>query len=169
MILLDNPILLIIIMILIALSIVSIVFAIIAFGKDDDLNKRYEIFMKGRDAETLEEYFIDLQNDLDHLVEDNKKNKESIRKLNRITKRSFQKLGFYRYDAFEEKSGKRSFALAMLDFTNSGFVVTCQSLGDGTIIFLKEVEVGSTTTKLGPEEEKALEIALGQRDKYEDK
>ena len=125
--------------------------------------------MKGRDAETLEEYFIDLQNDLDHLVEDNKKNKESIRKLNRITKRSFQKLGFYRYDAFEEKSGKRSFALAMLDFTNSGFVVTCQSLGDGTIIFLKEVEVGSTTTKLGPEEEKALEIALGQRDKYEDK
>ena len=124
--------------------------------------------MKGRDAETLEEYFIDLQNDIDHLVEDNTKNKESIRKLNRITKRSFQKLGFYRYDAFEEKSGKRSFALAMLDFTNSGFVVTCQSLGDGTIIFIKDVDVGTTTTKLGPEEQKALEIALGQRDKYED-
>lgn len=169
MILLDNPILLIIIMILMAMSIISIVFATISFGKYSDLKTKYDIFMRGRDAETLEEYFIDLQNDLDHLVDDNKKNKESIRKLNRITKRSFQKLGFYRYDAFEEKSGKRSFALAMLDFTNSGFVVTCQSLGDGTIIFLKEVEVGSTSTKLGPEEEKALEIALGQRDKYEDK
>ena len=168
MILLDNPILFIIIIILIALSIVSIVFATISYGKYDDLKKRYEIFMTGRDAETLEEYFIDLQKDIDHLVEDNNKNKESIRKLNRITKRSFQKLGFYRYDAFEEKSGKRSFALAMLDFTNSGFVVTCQSLGDGTIIFIKDVEVGTTTTKLGPEEEKALEIALGQRDKYED-
>ena len=168
MILLDNPILFIIIIVLIALSIVSIVFATISYGKYDDLKKRYDIFMKGRDAETLEEYFIDLQKDIDHLVEDNNKNKESIRKLNRITKRSFQKLGFYRYDAFEEKSGKRSFALAMLDFTNSGFVVTCQSLGDGTIIFIKEVEVGATTTKLGPEEEKALEIALGQRDKYED-
>ena len=168
MILLDNPILFIIIIILIALSIVSIVFATISYGKYDDLKKRYEIFMTGRDAETLEEYFIDLQKDIDHLVEDNNKNKESIRKLNRITKRSFQKLGFYRYDAFEEKSGKRSFALAMLDFTNSGFVVTCQSLGDGTIIFIKDVEVGTTTTKLGPEEEKALQIALGQRDKYED-
>ena len=169
MILLDNPILFIIIIMLIALSIVSIVFATISYGKYDDLKKRYDIFMKGRDAETLEEYFIDLQNDMDHLIEDNNKNKESIRKLNRITKRSFQKLGFYKYDAFEEKSGKRSFALAMLDFTNSGFVVTCQSLGDGTIIFIKEVEVGTTSTKLGPEEEKALEIALGQRDKYEDK
>ncbi|MBP3201093.1 MAG: DUF4446 family protein [Lachnospiraceae bacterium] len=168
MILLDNPILFVIIIILIALSIVSIVFSVISYGKYDDLKKRYDIFMKGRDAETLEEYFIDLQNDIDHLVEDNTKNKESIRKLNRITKRSFQKLGFYRYDAFEEKSGKRSFALAMLDFTNSGFVVTCQSLGDGTIIFIKDVDVGTTTTKLGPEEQKALEIALGQRDKYED-
>lgn len=166
---LDNPILFIIIVILIALAIVSIIFATIAFGKYNELNKKYELFMKGRDAESLEEYFIDLQTDLDHLVADNNKNKESIRKLNRITKRSFQKIGFYRYDAFEEKTGKRSFALALLDFTNSGFVVTCQSHGDGTIIFLKEVEVGTTNTKLGPEEEKALEIAMGQRDKYEDK
>ena len=99
---------------------------------------------------------------------DNNKNKDSIRKLNRLTKRSIQKVGFYKYDAFEEKTGKRSFALALLDFTNSGFVVTCQSLGDGTIIFIKEVEVGTTNTKLGPEEERALEIAMGQRNRYED-
>ena len=168
MILFDNPILFIIIVILFAVSIASIIFAIIAFGKYNDLSKKYEMFMTGRDAETLEEYFIDLQKDIDHLVEDNNKNKESIRKLNRITKRSFQKLGFYKYDAFEEKTGKRSFALALLDFTNTGFVVTCQSLGEGTIIFIKEIEVGTTNTKLGPEEEKAVEIALGQRDKYED-
>lgn len=168
MILFDNPILFVIIVILIALSIASIIFATIAFGKYSELNRKYEIFMTGRDAETLEDYFIDLQKDIDHLVEDNSKNKESIRKLNRITKRSFQKTGFYKYDAFEEKTGKRSFALALLDFTNSGFVVTCQSHGDGTIIFIKEVEIGTTSTKLGPEEEKALQIAMGQRDKYED-
>ena len=168
MILFDNPILFIIIIILMALSIAAIAFAIIAYGKYNDLNRRYEIFMTGRDAETLEEYFVDLQKDIDHLVEDNNRNKENIRKLNRITKRSFQKTGFYKYDAFNEKTGKRSFALALLDFTNSGFVVTCQSLGDGTIIFIKEIEVGTTSTKLGPEEEKALEIAMGQRDKYED-
>lgn len=168
MILFDNPILFIIIVVLMALSIAAIIFAVIAFGKYNDLNRRYEIFMTGRDAETLEEYFVDLQKDIDHLVEDNNRNKENIRKLNRITKRSFQKIGFYKYDAFDEKTGKRSFALALLDFTNSGFVVTCQSLGDGTIIFIKEIEVGTTSTKLGPEEEKALEIAMGQRDKYED-
>ena len=168
MILFDNPILFIIIVILVAMSFAAIIFAIIAFGKYSELNKRYEMFMTGRDAETLEEYFLDLQKDIDHLIEDNNKNKDNIRKLNRITKRTFQKVGFYKYDAFEEKSGKRSFAIALLDFTNSGFVVTCQSHGDGTIIFIKDVEIGTTSTKLGPEEEKALEIAMGQRDKYED-
>ena len=168
MILFDNPILFVIIVILVAMSSAAIIFAIIAFGKYSELNKRYEIFMTGRDAETLEEYFLDLQRDIDHLIEDNNKNKDNIRKLNRITKRTFQKVGFYKYDAFEEKTGKRSFAIALLDFTNSGFVITCQSHGDGTIIFIKDVEVGTTSTKLGPEEEKALEIAMGQRDKYED-
>ena len=168
MILFDNPILFIIIVILIAMSSAAVIFAIIAFGKYSELNKKYEMFMTGRDAETLEEYFLDLQKDIDHLMEDNNKNKDNIRKLNRITKRTFQKVGFYKYDAFEEKTGKRSFALALLDFTNTGFVVTCQSHGDGTIIFIKDVEIGTTSTKLGPEEEKALEIAMGQRDKYED-
>ena len=168
MILFDNPILFIIIVILVAMSAAAIIFAIIAFGKYSELNKRYEMFMTGKDAESLEEYFLDLQQDIDHLIEDNNKNKDNIRKLNRITKRTFQKVGFYKYDAFEEKTGKRSFALALLDFTNTGFVVTCQSHGDGTIIFIKDVEVGTTSTKLGPEEEKALEIAMGQRDKYED-
>ncbi len=169
MILFDNPVLFIIIIMLTAVTIIAISFSVVAIAKYSELNKKYEIFMSGRDAETLEEYFIDLQKDIDHLVEDNKKNKESIRKLNRITKRSFQKMGFYKYDAFEEKTGKRSFALALLDFTNTGLVITSQSLGDGTIIFIKEVDAGTTNTKLGPEEEKALEIALGQRDKYEDR
>lgn len=168
MILFDNPILFIIIIIVFAIALAAIFFSIIAYAKYDNLNKRYELFMTGKDAESLEDFFVDIQRNLDHLVDDNNENKENIKKLKKITRRSFQKVGFYRYDAFEEKTGKRSFALALLDFTNTGFVITCQSLGDGTIIFIKDVEAGSTSTKLGPEEEKALEIAMGQREKYED-
>lgn len=168
MIFIDNPILLLVIIILAAMTVVAIIFAIVAYGRYDDLAKRYEIFMTGKDAESLEDFFVDIQKNLDYLTEDNAKNKESIKKLNRITKRTFQKSGFYKYDAFEEKSGKRSFALALLDFTNTGFVITCQSLGDGTIIFIKNINSGTTNTKLGPEEEKALEIAMGQREKDED-
>ncbi len=152
---------------MIFVSVAAIIFSIISYGNYSKLNKRFEIFMKGKDAETLEDFFISLQNDLDYLTEDNNRNKESIKKLNRITKRSIQKIGLHRYDAFEEKTGKRSFALALLDFTNSGFILTCQSHDDGVIIFIKEIEVGTTKVKLGPEEETALKIAMGQIDKYE--
>lgn len=164
----ENTIFIILLMIFILVSIVSMIFSVVAFGRYRDLQLRYDIFMKGKDAETLEDFFIALQNDIDYLVDDNKKNKESIKKLNRVTKRAIQKVGFHRYDAFDEKTGKRSFALALLDFTNSGFVITCQNLGEGTIIFLKEIEVGTTRTKLGPEEEIALQIALGQKSKRDE-
>ncbi|MBQ2204743.1 MAG: DUF4446 family protein [Lachnospiraceae bacterium] len=163
----DNPAIFILLVIIVALSVTAMLFSVIAYGKYSDLSKRYEVFMSGKDAETLEDFFLDLQKDIDHLVEDNIKNKENIRKLNRITKRTFQKVGIYKYDAFEEKTGKRSFAMALLDFTNTGFVATCQSLGDGTVIFIKEIDVGTTKTKLGPEEEKAVEVAMGQRERYE--
>ena len=164
MILFENVDLLIIIGILVMLSVASISMAIVAFFKYSSLNKKYEMFMSGRDAESLEQFFLDIQADIDHLMEDNKKNKENIRSINRIARQSYQKIGLHRYDAFEEKSGKRSFALAMLDYTNTGFVITCQNIGTGTLIFIKEVDAGTTSVKLGPEEEKALMKAMGQKD-----
>lgn len=149
-------------------SVIAIIFATVAFIRYGEINKKYNMFMLGKDAESLEDFFIDMQKNIDHLEEESVKNRESIKKLNRITKKSFQKMGFYKYDAFNEKTGKRSFALALLDFTNTGIVVTCQSVIEGAIIFVKEVDNGATKTKLGPEEEIALEIAMGQREKYQE-
>lgn len=164
MIIFDNIELLIVIILLIITSVVSLSMAIVAFGKYNSLNKKYEMFMSGRDAESLEQFFLDLQANIDHLMDDNKKNKENIRSINRIARQSYQKIGMYKYDAFEEKSGKRSFALAMLDYTNTGFVTTCQNVGTGTLVFIKEVDAGTTSVKLGPEEEKALMKAMGQKE-----
>ena len=56
----------------------------------------------------------------------------------------------------------------MLDFTNTGFIATCQNTGNGTLIFIKEVDAGVTSIKLGPEEEKALNIAMAQDEKQND-
>lgn len=150
--------------ILITITISALFFSTIAYSKYNEMKKKYDLFMTGRDAESLEQFFLDLQADIDHLLEDNKKNKETIKKINRISMKSYQKLGIHKYDAFEEKTGKKSFAISMLDYTNTGFVATCQSVGMGTIIFIKEVDAGATSVKLGPEEEKALFIAMGQKE-----
>ena len=146
---------------------VAIFLSVLNLIRLNTISKRYENFMSGKDAESLEDFFLDIQENVDHLIDETKKNKDNIKTLNRVMKRSYQKYGIYKYDAFEEKTGKRSFAIALLDFTNTGFVLTFQNIGESTLVYLKEVEVGNTRAKLGDEEQKALEIAMGQLDDLE--
>lgn len=148
-------------------AVVSLIISVFNLIRVNTLSRRYENFMSGKDAESLEDFFLDLQENVDHLIDETKKNKDNIKTLNRVMKRSYQKYGIYKYDAFEEKTGKRSFAIALLDFTNTGFVLTFQNIGESTLVYLKEVEVGNTRAKLGDEEQKALEIAMGQLDVFE--
>lgn len=148
-------------------AIVAIFISVLNLIRINNLSRRYENFMSGKDAESLEDFFLDIQENVDHLIDETKKNKDNIKTLNRVVKRSYQKYGIYKYDAFQEKTGKRSFAIALLDFTNTGFVLTFQNIGESTLVYLKEVEVGNTRAKLGDEEQKALEIAMGQLDDVE--
>ena len=157
----------IILLISFAAAVVAIIVSLINLIRINNLSRRYENFMSGKDAESLEDFFLDLQENVDHLIDETKKNKDNIKILNRVMKRSYQKYGIYKYDAFEEKTGKRSIAIALLDFTNTGFVLTFQNIGESTLVYLKEVEVGNTRAKLGEEEQKALEIAMGQLDDLE--
>ena len=150
-----------------AAAAVAIVVSVLNLIRINNLSRRYENFMSGKDAESLEDFFLDLQENVDHLIDETKKNKDNIKTVNRVMKRSYQKYGIYKYDAFEEKTGKRSFAIELLDFTNTGFVLTFQNIGESTLVYLKEVEVGNTRAKLGDEEQKALEIAMGQLDAME--
>ena len=164
----ENIELFILTIIIVVMASLAIVLSLRAYLKYSSLEKRYDLFMSGRDAESLEEFFIDIQSAVDHLMDDNKRLKDNVRELKRLSKISYQKIGIQRYDAFEEKTGKRSFAFCMLDFTNTGFIATCQNTGNGTMIFIKEVDAGVTSIKLGPEEEKALNIAMEQEENKTD-
>lgn len=164
MIIFENIEILILTVLILAISLIAIALSVRSYIKYSSLERRYELFMSGRDAESLEEFFLDIQSAVDHLMDENKRIKDNIKELKKLSKISYQKIGIQKYDAFEEKTGKRSFAFCMLDYTNTGFIMTCQNTGSGTIIFIKEVDSGSTTVKLGPEEEKALNIAMDQEE-----
>ena len=57
--------------------------------------------------------------------------------------------------------GKVSFALALLDYTNTGIILNCMHSASGCFLYIKEVEAGTTDVQLGAEEKGALERALG--------
>ena len=82
---------------------------------------------------------------------------ESVHRINSV----FQKLGIVKYNAFKEMGGNLSFAFAMLDQNNTGFILNSVHSREGCYLYIKDIEKGETETLLGSEEKEALERALG--------
>ena len=73
--------------------------------------------------------------------------------------RSLIKYGIVKYDAFDDVGGKLSFALAMLDQTDTGFVLNAIHSKENCFLYIKEVMNGESYIILSDEEIQALRIA----------
>lgn len=143
------------------LSLILFVIVIAGIFKMNKLYRRYDLFMRGKDAETLEDILIELLDQMKELNAKDRANKDMMKVLSKQVKDSFQKFGFVKYNAFKGMGGNLSFVIAMLDNNNSGFVLDVVHSREGCYLYLKEVEEGATEVLLGSEEQEALEQALG--------
>ena len=143
------------------LSLILLIAFIICIIKMNKLYRRYDRFMRGKDAETLEDTMISILEQLKDLNAKDRANKDMMKSLSKQVKDSFQKFGFVKYNAFKGMGGNLSFVLAMLDDNNTGFVLDAVHSREGCYLYLKEVEEGATEVLLGSEEQEALEQALG--------
>ncbi len=73
-----------------------------------------------------------------------------------------QKVGLTRFDRDEQVRGNLSFALALLDGSESGVIITSLYSPEGCRTFLRPVREGKTSHELLPEEKLALAHARGQ-------
>ncbi len=67
-----------------------------------------------------------------------------------------------RYDAYEDTGGHQSASVAMLDSARSGIVVTAIQGRDYARIYMKELERGRASVALSPEEQEAVDRAMGR-------
>jgi len=148
-------------------GVLALIIAVRANVKYTRLYKQYDYFMRGKDAETLEDYFVELQRHVENLEIEDQKNKEVMRILNKNIRASFQKFGLIKYNAFGGLGGNMSFAVALLDYTNTGFVINSVHSREGCFLYIKDVDAGTTEVELGSEEKLALEQALGYREKQQ--
>ncbi len=149
-----------ILIILIILLIVALIFAILSFSRYKKLEKKYKRFMGGNDAKSLESYITELidrnQENEDSIAE----NREDIKNLYNRQRIHFQKIGLHKYDAFQEMGGNLSFALALLDENNDGFIINSVHNIQSSYCYAKEVKNGVCKINLSKDEEIALEKAL---------
>lgn len=82
-----------------------------------------------------------------------------ITKIEEEGKLHVQKVGIVRFNPFKEIGGDHSFALAILDGTDSGVIITCLHTRERTRVYMKAINKGKSELEMSAEEKKALEKA----------
>lgn len=144
------------------------IFIIILMVKLSKLNKKYKRFMTGSNGKSLENQFFTRFTELDELKLESKKLKIKINKISENLLMTYQKIGIVKYDAFKEMGGKLSFALAILNDNNDGFILnSMHSSREGCYTYIKEIIKGEAFVVLAEEERLALEEAKKTKDYME--
>lgn len=150
----------IILIIMMAIMVFVLIYMVRISMKLTRFLKRYRIFMRGKDAVSLEKAFAQKFLEVDRLMEMSKNQANEISRLKEVLSRTTNKIGIVKYDAFPDVGGKLSFALAMLDESNSGFVLNAIHSREGCYTYVKEIVKGESYIVLGQEEKEALRQAV---------
>ncbi len=153
-----DPAWLFIILLLICIALGVVV--IIQGNRMKRLRMKYERFMGGADAGSLEGEMLDLFEDMRSLKAYAKQHNRQISELYRKVRRCYQKTGIIKYDAFREMGGKLSFSIAMLDERDNGYILNSVHSTTGCYTYTKEIVDGKSYIDLGDEEQAALNQAL---------
>ena len=146
--------------IIIGLMLIIIIASIINSMKTKRIIKKYNSLMRklgnGSNLETMIREYIDKVEKVD------KKNSEVLEYCDRLDNKivkCIQKVGMVRYNAFEDTGSDLCFAIALLDFEDTGVVINGIYSRDGSSTYAKPVEKGASTYTLSTEEMQAIDMA----------
>lgn len=142
------------------ISLILLITVIVCIVKMKQLYRKYDAFMRGKDAESLEENMLEQIEEIKNLQMEDRANKDAIKGLNKIVQKTYQKAGLVKYDAFKGMGGQSSFALTLLDQMDNGILMNTIHSREGCYLYIKEIRDGQSEITLGKEEEESLKKAL---------
>lgn len=145
---------------LLALVAVLICFVVSLMLKVNRMNKRYQTMMRGQDGVTIERAVTNRFKKLDALGARGEDLERDFKRIRGKLDRTLTNYGIVKYDAFDDVGGKMSFALAMLDSENTGFILDTIHSKDKCFLYLKEIVKGESYIMLSNEEIEALKLAV---------
>ena len=147
---------------ILAFNVLLLILYIINTLKLSKIKKEYKNFMiKLGEGNNIEEQLKAYMDKVLQVKNENLELKEYCKKMDNQISSCIQKIGLVRYNAFKGMGGNLSFAFALLDYTNTGFVMNSVHSREGCYLYLKRIDMGQTDGPLGNEEKEAVEQALG--------
>ena len=149
----------------IALSVVSIILAvilIIVLCKLKTLKGRVDSLTREKDTESLEDIIVSYLERVESLEEGEEITRAALNAIKDNLKIAYQKTGLVKYDAFREMSGALSYSLALLDKENNGVLISSMYSREGCYTYAKEIIKGESKINLSEEEAEALKQAVAK-------
>ena len=116
----------------------------------------------GGGRKDLVEFAVSLQARIDDLHRAVDEVAGGVARVDRRVDESLANAAIVRYDAYEDTGGHQSASLALLDGARTGVVITAIQGRDYARIYMKEIERGQPAVALSPEEQQAVERAMGR-------
>lgn len=147
----------------IVLVIALLVYCVILHIRLESLKKKYDFFMQGDNGASLERKLsVEVSE-----IRDAAKGLETMlteqAAIRNIQSNTIQKIGFIKYNAFENIGNDLSFALTLLDGNNNGICISSIYGRNESRIFSKPIVKGKSLVSLSQEELESLNEALGER------
>ena len=143
------------------LLIVLVVVIIVLITKMNEMKRRYQKFMMGSKAVSLEGEIQHLISDVEKLKRESRAYSNDIDLLFKKHEDAIQKMGLVKYDAFKEIGGNMSFCLVLLDENDNGFVINSVHSSNGCYSYSKRIKNGTCDLDLSAEEQEAMRRAMG--------
>ena len=110
----------------------------------------------------LVDFAVSLQGRIDDLHRAVDEVAAGLERVDRRVDGTVANTSIVRYDAYEDTGGHQSASVAMLNSARTGIVVTAIQGRDYARIYMKELERGRASVALSPEEQEAVERAMGR-------
>ena len=116
----------------------------------------------GEGKSDLVDFAVSLQGRIDDLHRAVDEVAAGLARVDRRVDGTVTNTSIVRYDAYEDTGGHQSASLALLDAGRTGVVVTAIQGRDYARIYMNELERGRASVALSPEEQEAVDRAMGR-------
>ena len=124
------------------------------------MRKNQEQLFSGKNGMDLEKVILEQGKSLKEIDRDIQDLYGISNKINDLAGRSVHKVGMVRFNPFKDLGGDQSFAIALLNGENSGFVISGLHTREGNRVYAKPVENGKAVKHpLTEEEQEAIKKA----------
>jgi hypothetical protein len=142
-------------------GVLGLVLAWVAWVKTKRLREAQKLLLAGGRKDIVD-FAVSLQGRIDDLHGAVDEVAAGLARVDRRIDGSLLNTSIVRYDAYEDTGGHQSASVAMLDAGRTGIVLTAIQGRDYARIYMKELDQGRASVALSPEEQEAVDRAMGR-------